>query len=41
VYADLNNMTDELGVRFQGSENKPVEVEGYGRRFLMGVRANF
>lgn len=41
VYADLNNITDELGVRFQGSAATPVEVEGYGRRFLLGLRANF
>ena len=41
VYADLNNLTDELGVRFQGTAAQPVEVEGFGRRFLLGVRANF
>ncbi|MBU2587282.1 MAG: TonB-dependent receptor, partial [Alphaproteobacteria bacterium] len=41
VYADGTNLTDERGVRFQGSPDRPFEVEGFGRRFLFGVRANF
>jgi TonB-dependent receptor len=41
VYADVNNLTDELGVRYQGIQSRPYEVEGFGRRYLFGVRATF
>ncbi|HEX5792018.1 MAG TPA: TonB-dependent receptor, partial [Rheinheimera sp.] len=41
VYADLNNLTDEMGVRYRGDASKPVEVEGFGRRFLAGVKISF
>lgn len=41
VYFDANNLTDELGVRYEGTPDKPIEVEGYGRRYLVGVRASF
>ncbi len=41
VYADLNNLTDELGVRFRGDKSKPIEVEAFGRRFLTGVKVSF
>jgi outer membrane receptor protein involved in Fe transport len=41
LYADINNMTDERGTRYQGTPNRPYEIEGFGRRFLFGVRANF
>lgn len=41
VYVDVNNLTDERGVRYQGVPDRPYEVEGFGRRFLFGVRANF
>ena len=41
VYADVNNLTDELGVRYSGDESNPVEVEGFGRRFLAGVKISF
>lgn len=41
IYADANNLTDERGVRFQGTPDRPFEVEGFGRRFLFGVRVNF
>lgn len=40
-YLDANNLSDELGVRYQGTEALPVEVEGFGRRYLVGVRASF
>lgn len=40
-YLDANNLSDEIGVRYQGSEALPVEVEGFGRRYLLGVRASF
>ncbi|WP_331344624.1 TonB-dependent receptor domain-containing protein [Cellvibrio sp. UBA7661] len=40
-YLDANNLSDEIGVRYQGTEALPVEVEGFGRRYLLGVRASF
>jgi len=41
VYADLNNLTDEQGIRYEGDESRPYEVEQFGRRFLVGLRATF
>lgn len=41
VYGDANNLTDELGVRYEGSKSRPYEVEGFGRRFMIGLRATF
>jgi len=41
VFMDANNLTDERGVRYQGQENRPYEVEGFGRKYLFGVRASF
>jgi len=40
VFADANNLTDELGRRYQGFEDRPLEVEGFGRRYLLGVRVD-
>lgn len=40
LYADANNLTDELGIRYAGNETRPTEVEAFGRRFLFGIRAN-
>jgi TonB-dependent receptor len=41
IFMDANNLTNEVGVRYQGREDRPYEVEGFGRKFLFGVRANF
>lgn len=41
VFLDANNLTDEEGFRWQGDRSRPYEQEGYGRRFLAGVRINF
>jgi TonB-dependent receptor len=41
VFFDGNNLTDERGVRYQGVENRPYEIEGFGRKFMAGVRATF
>jgi TonB-dependent receptor len=41
LYADIINLTDEPGIRYQGVESRPYEVERFGRRYLFGVRANF
>src|SRR3546814_17860939 len=34
LYADVVNLTDEPGIRYQGNESRPYEVELFGRRFL-------
>uniref|UniRef100_UPI00307EE1D7 TonB-dependent receptor domain-containing protein n=1 Tax=Rheinheimera sp. TaxID=1869214 RepID=UPI00307EE1D7 len=41
VYADLNNITDEGGERFEGDASRPIEVEGFGRRYMAGVKVSF
>ncbi|MDO8901907.1 MAG: TonB-dependent receptor [Phenylobacterium sp.] len=41
VFLDANNLTNEQGVRYQGREDRPYEVEGFGRKYLLGVRASF
>lgn len=41
VFADANNLTDELGRRYRGDEGNPLEVEGFGRSYQIGVRVNY
>ncbi|MDP1875786.1 TonB-dependent receptor [Phenylobacterium sp.] len=41
VFFDANNLTNEEGVRYQGREDRPYEIEGFGRKYLLGVRASF
>ncbi|MDX2142550.1 MAG: TonB-dependent receptor [Rhodospirillaceae bacterium] len=41
VYFDANNLTDAVGLRYEGTEDRPFEVEGFGRRYLAGVRFNY
>ncbi|MFZ5720706.1 MAG: TonB-dependent receptor [Pseudomonadota bacterium] len=41
LFADINNLTNERGVRYRGEEDRPYEVEGFGRKYLFGVRATF
>ncbi|MEM0962099.1 MAG: TonB-dependent receptor [Bacteroidota bacterium] len=41
VFADANNLTDELGRRYQSVADRPVEIEGFGRRYLVGLRVNY
>jgi TonB-dependent receptor len=41
VYFDANNLTDEIGQRYQGNPSRPIETEGVGRRFMAGLRFNF
>lgn len=41
VFADINNLTDELGIRYQGIRSRPYEVEGFGRRYMFGLRMTF
>jgi TonB-dependent receptor len=41
LYADINNLTDERGLRYQGTLAQPYELEYFGRRFMFGVRARY
>ena len=41
LFANANNLTDEVDVRYAGQRATPNQVEGYGRRFLAGVRLDF
>ncbi len=42
LYFDANNLTDELGVRYQNRDRSlPTEVEGFGRRFMAGIRVSY
>ncbi|MGK6353990.1 TonB-dependent receptor [Sphingomonas sp. DT-207] len=41
LFADLNNLTDEVYVAYEGDHDHPTEVEQIGRRYLFGIRANF
>ncbi|MEQ3440122.1 hypothetical protein ABMY47_02855 [Pseudoalteromonas sp. BZP1] len=40
-YANINNLTDEIDVRYIGTEATPNQIERYGRRYMAGVRINF
>ncbi|WP_309645566.1 TonB-dependent receptor [Phenylobacterium sp.] len=41
VYVDVNNITNERGLRYQGTKAQPYELEYFGTRYLAGVRATF
>ena len=41
IFLDLNNITDEVDVRYSGYEWNPNQVESYGRRFVAGIRYAF
>lgn len=41
VFANANNLTDATDVRYLGQRGTPNQVEGFGRRFLVGLRADF
>ncbi len=41
LFFDANNLTDQYGRRIREVSNRVYEVEGFGARYLMGVRANF
>jgi TonB-dependent receptor len=38
VFADLNNLTDEEYIVYQGDEGRPTEVEQIGSRYMFGLR---
>lgn len=41
VYADFNNLNDATDIRYTGNARNPNQVESYGSRYVVGVRANF
>jgi TonB-dependent receptor len=41
LFADINNLTDERGLVYQGTTERPYELEYFGRRFLFGVRLHY
>lgn len=41
LFANANNLTDEVDIRYAGQRATPNQAEGYGRRFLAGVRLDF
>lgn len=41
LFLDANNITDEFGRRFNGTNNNVYEVEGFGQSYLAGVRISY
>ncbi len=41
LFADMANLTNAKYIAFEGTENKPTEVEQIGSRYLFGVRFGF
>ncbi|WP_407353736.1 TonB-dependent receptor [Luteimonas sp. R10] len=41
LFLDANNLTDEQGLRYQGDKSRPLEAEGFGRRYMAGMRLRF
>ena len=41
VYADLMNLSDYEDVRYTGNARNPNQIETYGSRYVMGIRASF
>lgn len=41
LFANANNLTDFVDVRYLGSDATPNQVEGFGRRYLVGLRVDF
>jgi TonB-dependent receptor len=40
-FFDANNLTESRTVRYKGERQYPVEVEGFGSRYMFGVRGVF
>lgn len=38
VFGEMNNITNTRQIRFQGQRNRVLEMEGFGRSWLLGVR---
>jgi len=41
LFMDANNLTDETGLRYVGTRDRPYELEQFGRRYMAGVRWRF
>lgn len=41
VFVDANNLTDERDVRYVNTIATPNQVEGFGRRFVAGIRIDY
>jgi TonB-dependent receptor len=41
LFGEVNNITDTRQVRFQGERSRVLEMEGFGRSWLAGVRYEF
>lgn len=41
LYVDANNLTNEPGIRYQGTYARQIEHEIFGRRYMAGIRLNF
>ena len=41
LFADASNLTDEKYIAYEGTHDKPTEVEQIGSRYLFGLRFNF
>ena len=41
VFGEINNITDARQVRFQGERSRVLELEGFGRSWLLGVKFEY
>ena len=41
LYADLMNLSDYEDVRYTGNARNPNQIETYGARYTLGIRASF
>ena len=41
VYADFMNLSDYEDVRYTGNLRNPNQIETYGSRYTLGIRASF
>ncbi len=41
LFAEVNNITDTRQVRFQGERSRVLELEGFGRSYLIGLRYEY
>ena len=41
LFVEANNLTDTRQARFQGSRNRVLELEGFGRSWLAGVKFEY
>ncbi|PJK15531.1 TonB-dependent receptor [Lysobacteraceae bacterium NML07-0707] len=41
VFVEANNLTDTRQIRFQGERSRVMEMEGFGRSYLLGLRYQY